>query len=507
MIPTGMILGTVQHDTPNCRSQSHWSLGQSVFLGFAAIAAFSLPLHADDIYLKNGRKITGAVIQEDAQQVEYEQAGGVYSIPRSLVDRIDRAPTTVSDLPRGETLHSRPRDTPPLPSLNALDTSTDPTVMVIRNNSVDEAQLQKLDGEVLRDPTDENRYRLALGYRQACAFLSQSGKPDKAAELYRHALNFAPDDLNLTLGLGYLLVTQKQFSKAVDLLLAADAQHPDSPDVPLLLGSAYYYTENLSRAVEEWKRSVALRDDPRVREALAKAEQEKSIVGGYQEMRSLHFLLRYQGSSARQLADDVLRALEEDFRDLQLDLDVYPQESIVVLLYPDQAFNDITKLPSWAGAVNDGKIRIPVSGLTSMTPDLSRVLKHELTHSFVHQATQGRCPVWFNEGLAQLEEGATTVTSGVRLARALVANQTFPYTDLETSFFELPQDKVGMAYAKSLAALEFIREKYGMLEVRRLLKLMATNPDFSSLLQNELRLTYPAFEQDVATYIENRYGS
>src|SRR5580704_15055595 len=50
--------------------------------------------------------------------------------------------------------------------------------------------------------------------------------------------------------------------------------------------------------------------------------------------------------------------------------------------------------PSWVGALNDGRIRVPVEGLTSLTPELSRILKHELTHSFVQQKTHGRAPVW-----------------------------------------------------------------------------------------------------------------
>ena len=36
---------------------------------------------------------------------------------------------------------------------------------------------------------------------------------------------------------------------------------------------------------------------------------------------------------------------------------------------------------------------------------LSRILKHELTHSFLYQKTQGRCPTWLQEGVAQWMEG------------------------------------------------------------------------------------------------------
>jgi len=57
------------------------------------------------------------------------------------------------------------------------------------------------------------------------------------------------------------------------------------------------------------------------------------------------------------------------------------------------------------GALNDGRIRVPVQGLTQLTPALSLVLKHELTHSFVRQKTRAAAPTWVQEGIAQWMEG------------------------------------------------------------------------------------------------------
>ncbi len=139
-----------------------------------------------------------------------------------------------------------------------------------------------------------------------------------------------------------------------------------------------------------------------------------------------------------------------------------------------------------------------------MTPEVARVLKHELTHSFIRQITLGRCPTWFNEGLAQLEEGSSTVGLGSQLARAFSSMP--PYPELEGSFMGLPTAQAGLAYAKSLAALEYLRDTQGLGEIRRILKAMPAHPEFSSLIQEELRLTYPAFEQEVAAYVEKRYG-
>jgi len=461
---------------------------------------------ADVIYLKNGRTIVAEATREDTSQVHYELGGGEYALPRSLVDHIEKstapsAPAAPAERPRQAI---RTSDLP-LPSQTSAETATADSSPVIKDGAVSESYLRELDDEVIQNPSTENVHRLTQAYQMAATFLTRQGDPEAAIEKYREALKLAPNNLALTLGLGYLLVMQNHGLEAVDLLLPATDRYANSPDVHLLLGSAYYGLENLDQAIAEWRKALGLHDDPHLRQALARAEQERNVAGSYQELHTEHFLLRYEGSAPNSLADEVLKTLEQSFLDLERDLDVYPRETIVVLLYPNQAFRDITRSPSWVGALNDGKIRVPVSGISTMTLQVASVLKHELTHSFVRQATLGRCPVWFNEGLAQLEEGATTARYGTGLARSF---STLPaYSVLEGSFMDLPAQMAGMAYAKSLAAVEYMRDTFGMGEIRRLLKGLAGNPNFNSLLEEELRLNYPAFEQEVASYVEKRYGS
>lgn len=469
------------------------------------VAGFSSLCLGDVIYLKNGRKIVAAVTREDPEQIFYDLGNGEVAIPRSLVDHIQRTPPDkalqATDPSETKTLRELP-----LPQSLAIETTPAVSSLVIKDGSVDEGFLRHLDDEFIRYPTAENRSRLKQGYHEAAIFETHQGDPEAAIEKYRHTLKLVSDDLSLTLALGYLLVTQNHYLEAVDLLLPATDRYPRSADIHLLLGSAFYGQENLDQAITEWSKALAIQDDPRLREAVAKAMKERNVTGSYQELRSEHFLLRYEGSQAEGISGEVLKTLETVFLDLERDLDFYPSETVVVLLYSNQAFRDITRSPSWVGAVNDGKIRVPISGLTAITPELARVLKHELTHSFVRQITQGRCPKWFNEGLAQLEEGATTAAFGTQLARAIASNRLPPYSSLETSFLDLPPDQVGLVYAKSLAALEYSRDTQGLGEIRRLLKAMPAQPNFNSVLQNELRFDYASFEQEVAAYVEKRYG-
>src|SRR6185437_14234021 len=106
------------------------------------------------------------------------------------------------------------------------------------------------------------------------------------------------------------------------------------------------------------------------------------------------------------------------------------------------------------------KIRIPISGVSSVTPEMAHVLRHELTHSFINQAAHGRAPSWLNEGIAQLEEGRNTAEIGQRLAALYAAGRQIPLSQLEGGFQDFSAAEASVAYAESLAAAEYIRQTY-----------------------------------------------
>ncbi len=394
---------------PHGKAAWGWSL-------LCVLLLFPSLLLADVIYLKNGRKIVAQVTKEDEKQVYYEVDGGEFAISKSMVDHVEK-----SDAPAAAPAQEPPRPSRdvPLPLTPPVDTSLEEGSAAIHDDAVDEAYLTQLADDAIHNPTPENLHKLKQGFQAAAVFLTRKGDPEGAILKYREALKYLPHDQALTLALGYLLWKQEHYLEAVDLLSPEADRYPQSPDFRVLLGSAYYGMEDLDQAITQWNKALAIQDNAQLREAVAKAQREREVSGSYSELRSEHFLLRYDGQQNEKLSGEILNSLDGSFQDLVLDLDYSPTEAIVVILYPNQAFRDITRTPSWVGALNDGKIRVPVSGLTQMTPDLARVLKHELTHSFVRQITLGHCPTWFNEGLAQLEEGATTAGAGKPVGASL----------------------------------------------------------------------------------------
>jgi hypothetical protein len=227
------------------------------------------------------------------------------------------------------------------------------------------------------------------------------------------------------------------------------------------------------QAVAEWKRSLALRPDSETQAALDKALKDKEEEESYKENESAHFQLKYNGTAQPTLARDVLRVLESHYTTIESELNYTPPEPIGVVLYTQQAFADITRAPGWVGALNDGRIRVPVQGLTSVDSELSRVLKHELTHSFIQQKTRGRAPTWIQEGVAQWMEGKRSDENAAVLLQVYDAGQAAPLDRLEGSWMGLSGNVAQYAYAWALANTEYIVESGGMGDMERVLDSIA----------------------------------
>ena len=175
-------------------------------------------------------------------------------------------------------------------------------------------------------------------------------------------------------------------------------------------------------------------------------------------------------------------------------------------LYTNTAFFDVTQAPTWAGALNDGKLRIPISGLSSVTPELGHVLKHELAHSFIMKLSGSRCPPWLNEGIAQFLEPRRLGGVGHQLALLFKAQQQIPLNALEGSFIRFSGGMASVAYAESLAAVTYINDSYGLSDVQRILERISQGSSTESALRATIHSDYGQFETDLGRYLADKYG-
>lgn len=453
---------------------------------------------ADTIVLKNGHRIVASNVTETGDRVTYETPAGTMSIPKSIVARIDRNDFTYTSADASAAKQ------PPVsaPVVQPVRGYEEIAGLAVHDGSIDYAYLARVDSDA-RSGNALAVEKCAAAHYAAAQFLTANGDTDSAIDQYRQALVFAPDNQALLLNLAILYLRNSQFTDALDPLEHARRTAPESADVAKLMGWAYYGANKLDEAVEEWKRAERLRPDPGVESALVKAERDKQEEESYREGVTVHFSLKYSGAAAPDLARGVLRALEDDFNDIESELDYTPPESIGVILYTNQAFADITRAPSWVGAINDGRIRIPVQGLTEVTADLARELRHELTHSFVGQKTHGRAPTWVQEGIAQYIEGRRSSASADALLNIAAQGSPPRLEVLEGSWMGLSGDSASLAYAWSLAAIESIVEEGGMSDVNRLLDHIASDPSTDVALRNALHDSYADLDQQTLAFLRH----
>ena len=454
---------------------------------------------ADTIVLKNGRRIIAENVTQDANHVTYHTPAGDLSIPKSIVARIDHDDFTYAPASAD---HSQPPvsapPVEPVPGFEAI------AALAVHGDAIDYAYLANLDSEASAGSSTAIA-KDAAAHHVAAQFLENKGDTDSAIEQYRQALVFAPQNNGLLLNLALLYLHENQFTAALDPLERARRTSPDSADVAKLMGWAYYGANKMDQAIKEWKRSERLRPDPQVEQALEKVERDKSAEDSYREAETAHFDLKYYGGAAPDLARGILRALEDDFRDLESKLDYTPPEQIAVILYTQQAFADITRAPGWVGALNDGRLRIPVQGLTQVTPDLARVLKHELTHSFVGQKSRGRAPTWLQEGIAQWMEGRRSSSVAGGLVEAAAQGQVPPLGTMEGSWMSLSGNSAAFAYAWSLAVVESMIDAGGVSDISRLLDRIGVSSSSEAALQETLHLNYADLSQQTVAYLKRAY--
>jgi tetratricopeptide (TPR) repeat protein len=459
------------------------------------------PACADKIVLKNGRTIVAYSAVEVGDRVRYETSAGEMSVPKSIVDHIEKGLVPMRESPAAvaATMNIAPPEMEPTADTAEIDKAA------VHDGSIDREYIAKAEGEARSGGENANE-RAALAHHAAAQFELSRGDIQHALADERTALTYTPEQPTLLMDVAYIHLKQSEFKESLPYLEKAKRVAPKNADVYKLTGWAYSGMNKLDMAVVEWKQALEIRPDKDVLAALEKAEKDKKEEENYKENESAHFQLRYNGAAEPALAREVLQALEGQYSQIESALSYSPRDPIGVILYTQEGFADITRAPGWVGALNDGRIRVPVQGLTGVNSELSRVLRHELTHSFVQQKTHGRAPTWIQEGLAEWMEGKRSDENAAVLVQIYGEGKAAPLEKLEGSWMRLPEDVARYAYAWALANVEYIVQTQGMGDIDRILDRLATGSTTEEAVREVLHDDYGDLMQATAKYLGKSYG-
>jgi hypothetical protein len=445
-------------------------------------ASASLIASGEVIHLKNGDVIYADEVKEDSASVQYQVGDNSFTIPKSRVASVEAS----APAPTGPRT-AVPTFTPEVQVTGERDLLD----QVVHNHEVDRGALAAIEAQ-------HNPELSAVAYYLAGKSGFAEGRFVESKRDFQTALRFQPDNPAVLTYYAAALVRTGSAIDAISYARRATEVVPDSADAFATLGYAEYSAGRLQDAIQSWKKSLSFRPDATVSQLLAKAQRDVSVESNYSERESGHFVLRFEGNqSSDAFRDQLLSTLESEYQEMARTFGSEPHSRIRVVLYTSQAFFDVTRAPSWMGALNDGQLRIPLRGVDSVTPQLARVLKHELTHSFIGDMTAHRCPAWLNEGIAQMLEPRSLGGRTAQLAQLFQAERDLPLNMLERSFASLSTEEAGLAYDESLFAAGYLYGHYGMPDIVRVLQRIGAGDSPESSLRSVLHTDYGGLEGEM----------
>jgi len=336
----------------------------AAFLAVAGGAA-----RADVLHLQGGGVIDADHWWIEGDTLHVESAGGSIGLPRALLVRVE---------PAGRDAKA-PERAPGRPTRSGVSGLPSP------------APARRVTPEIAAKMTEANTALAARDFERALIG-------------YHDVVEAQPDAPGPRVGYATAEMALGRDAMALPVVLDGITRAPNSADLYEVLGVLRDRDDRVEDALAAWQEAFRLAPSDRVRERIEKAERELSAGKDYATSAAAHFTVRYDGALDPDLVAVLIDFLEVQFGELTRQYRHAPSQPITVLLYPKQAFRDVTRAGNEVAGLYDGKIRVPMGGLTALDAEARRVLTHELTHAIVQSKTRGNCPRWLHEGLAQTAE-------------------------------------------------------------------------------------------------------
>ena len=231
--------------------------------------------------------------------------------------------------------------------------------------------------------------------------IKDAGGADKEI---KELIKLRPNDSELVIKAAIAYQKIENSISAISILQEFAERFPNDSKINYTLSRFLYMNGDLTESKYYLNRSLEINpNNEKSIELLNKLNREVSLENNTNTFSGKHFELACPDSFSDEWAEELLEQLENAYEEIGSKLNFYPEQKAQVLLFQTNDFKMVHDLPDWAGGVYDGKIKLPVPA-NSAAIALKGAIFHEYTHHVIYLASSGNCPIWLNEGLAQIFE-------------------------------------------------------------------------------------------------------
>lgn len=211
------------------------------------------------------------------------------------------------------------------------------------------------------------------------------------------------------------------------------------------------------------------------------------------------FTIIFDGKPNPDMAMRIRSILEYASEDISNKFGYTPTTSIQVVLHTEQPFTIDAGNPGGADDLYDhgsATIHLPVGGTMEDLAVLSRALRHEFAHAFLHDKMHthiNQLPTWVVEGLAiQLAEDPWPALEEIKQKPFSVIS----LPALEKQWDPSHKDKLSLAYLESASAVQSLVDRHGMYGIRQVMNVMQAGQTFEGAMKQKWSLSYDQFQRD-----------
>lgn len=308
--------------------------------------------------------------------------------------------------------------------------------------------------------------------------------------------------------------------KAVDIAKTDDEKR----SAYYLKAVAEYYRGNYAAAGEYAGKALETDGSAKNEEEDGFMEFIRYSVGrkpDFSEVKSEHFTIRYAHPVDYIIAEYGKDVLEKSRFEIGLDLEEYPEEPVIVEIYPDlESFTAASTLPpenvektGVVGICKFNRIMVLSPRLLPKGYAWSDTLAHEYTHYLIFLKSENTVPVWLHEGIAKFEESrwreskrsVLTPFYETILAQALGKDSLVPIEKMHPSLALLDSAREAqLAFAQAGTSVSFLVDRWGNEGLVGLLEAMKARDDYKAAISDVTGQDFDTFYNSWKNYLEGK---